>query len=1596
MKKLLTILSLLLPLTVMGQSGQPWSALRETLVLSNSWIQAVAVPGVTNYKFTIGTLFTQLVNQVTLTGSATNAVTRGENLALTNATTFGVFYRVLGQTNMQFFTLKSGTNILMQRDGSNIVINSTPGSGSSVAAPLSSIQYNSNGVMQGNTGLLYTNGNVVLRPTLSGQKYFRIDDTNGTPRFQFGVQTNFPDYATLWLGNVVPSVTNYALASEGGITDIRGFDRVAISTGVGGSKWIVLSSGHLLAATDNFYDIGAPGATRPRSVYIGTMPGSGDFVAVSATGQLLRTNITDSSGLRIVAYEGDSLVNQALPVWPRSMDSNSVWFARSDVETNWGANGDTLQNMALTYPTQAHLNRPTNDVDEGLFLLHAGFNDYPIGRIDSQLYGDMTNIWGQARADKYKVVAMPIVGHTNLSAMVLSNLTLFDYLVRVDVMLANTNNTAMYYDTVHPTPAGANMIAKAVAAVVDGKPWMLVNTREETNASIPMIMDLILTPHGRYVGIGTPTPGATLHLRGTNAGQNVLRIDHSDGTPRFRFGTHQAGDQYATIWGSSPVPNGTNYILSANTNATVLNAADSVTVNVGHVVKIYTDSTGVYIPMSVGTGDHVAIRADGFLMRTNIVGGGGSSTQFVTATFGTATVTNTISAQTFNVQTGNFAFINLTNFLGSNQVRLGMQQLTNVHLTSLTEGNSLFWNATTAQWTNAPGGSGSGSGSTQMVTAAIGTLTQTNDISFVVSNQANVGSWAVPAKTNYANAFSAQGGGTNRLGETIFDNNVSVTSNLTVGVMVGSGDHVAVNSVGLLMRTNILGTSGPLRAKEFGVIGYTNLTLATSAAPQHVNMQALFNAAAATNGATVEFENGMYYYIGTNVSVFGDSVTVIGNGATILRDFHDGDGGSQVSANSAFTVTRKAGTGSNYETDWSKSIRFEGFIFRNIGATNGTVSDPGYFTNLNGVAVQYNRRQNKQVNLGSAIYIDQARGTEVSSCRFYECGHSVLATADSVTNAGKVFLANMNVSGCEIVDWGSVGISPGADSIIRDCSFIQSAPRINDVDISGTLGTSHAIYVSGGKANTIIEGCWIYGARYFGIQWYTSTAESAAGMVKNCHFIDCKYAGTVTADGGIIHNGFVFAGNYLTNCGLFAFGTTTSGSTNQLVIVQNNHWDSFSTNDGNTAQIAFRSGINVLQNNVFSGAYSPDSVYVVVRSSSGAQSFKSTGNSFLKRTNHSAVEITGIRFYDAATNIVIDVNGDYYETSVGIRSFDGTERWRSMTVRNSEFNCSVVGVDLAHGSSILNNYFLLNHGGYGIRSKATNILSPTLIQGNTFVNVPGSTPLGAIGNYDAATNQLVVVNNYFGQGVLAGSQTTAADMALFKPAGLFNGDLYGSNAFISSMVGTGDHVAINAAGKLMRTNISASGFGAGHSNAIPFINGAGTSYTYYDTGTSLTNPGFGFNPQTVNGPQAGYGGLMVFANESMGLVTIGHPNPGADFSTFTTALVVSNRYNSAANFKNDMVKIDAVMVGGGLQGDSTMTRWRVWQGTTSSNDVAEITIGGQMKLFGGTLYPTNVAASLPSATTLGVGGHWVGNSNGVLVALKSANGTTTTMTVLVP
>lgn len=71
-------------------------------------------------------------------------------------------------------------------------------------------------------------------------------------------------------------------------------------------------------------------------------------------------------------------------------------------------------------------------------------------------------------------------------------------------------------------------------------------------------------------------------------------------------------------------------------------------------------------------------------------------------------------------------------------------------------------------------------------------------------------------------------------------------------------------------------------------------------------------------------------------------------------------------------------------------------------------------------------------------------------------------------------------------------------------------------------------------------------------------------------------------------------------------------------------------------------------------------------------------------------------------------------------------------------------------------------------------------------------------------------------------------------------------------------------------------------------------------------------------------------------------------------------------------------------------------GTTNVPTLLALDTNGVNRVQGGTFYPTNTVPSTVTAAALGVGGYWVGNSNGSLVTIYSLDGSTTVMKVLAP
>lgn len=182
-------------------------------------------------------------------------------------------------------------------------------------------------------------------------------------------------------------------------------------------------------------------------------------------------------GLLRVSYLGDSIVNQALPTWPDYLATAYPYFATSTATVNYGISGERASLMVTNYATEAHVNRPTGSTDEGWFFLHAGGNDISDGVSAATVYGYLKSLWASARADGYTVIALTVLPRASwgsgsqgivdtLNASIVGDPTLYDYLVRADLVLPTPSNTLWYYDTTHPTVLGSQLIAAAVAAVL--------------------------------------------------------------------------------------------------------------------------------------------------------------------------------------------------------------------------------------------------------------------------------------------------------------------------------------------------------------------------------------------------------------------------------------------------------------------------------------------------------------------------------------------------------------------------------------------------------------------------------------------------------------------------------------------------------------------------------------------------------------------------------------------------------------------------------------------------------------------------------------------------------------------------------------------------------------------------------------------------------------------------------------------------------------------------------------------------------------------------------------------------------------------------
>ena len=89
----------------------------------------------------------------------------------------------------------------------------------------------------------------------------------------------------IWAAGVTPTQSNHMLRGDGNGTLLNTPSGTALIFSVAGtSMWYIAPNGHFVANSDNTYDIGASGATRPRAGYFGTS------LTVGGTGAVVLTN----------------------------------------------------------------------------------------------------------------------------------------------------------------------------------------------------------------------------------------------------------------------------------------------------------------------------------------------------------------------------------------------------------------------------------------------------------------------------------------------------------------------------------------------------------------------------------------------------------------------------------------------------------------------------------------------------------------------------------------------------------------------------------------------------------------------------------------------------------------------------------------------------------------------------------------------------------------------------------------------------------------------------------------------------------------------------------------------------------------------------------------------------------------------------------------------------------------------------------------------------------------------------------------------------------------------------------------------------------
>lgn len=496
----------------------------------------------------------------------------------------------------------------------------------------------------------------------------------------------------------------------------------------------------------------------------------------------------------------------------------------------------------------------------------------------------------------------------------------------------------------------------------------------------------------------------------------------------------------------------------------------------------------------------------------------------------------------------------------------------------------------------------------------------------------------------------------------------------------------------------------------------------------------------------LEFNSDHYYLFTSPVAVTRGGVIFSGNFCTIYKDTHGEHYNTSAAAGSMFRIYGSV-TGTDPEAYDVKDVIVENFKFQNVGQEYGPGTDDGYYTTLNGSAVTYNRRYNKQVNTDPAVNIQYAHNVEIRNCFALLMGK--LCSTDSY--GGAVHVIDNHIYG-----WGNVAVSTGRGSVVEGNWFEQTSPEQNESDNTADHGTSHAIYNTSGHGecsivNNVFKYCW-----NVAIKFDTTSSVFYRCVVSHNKFFRCNntgYFGSYSAEHMLL-----WSDNVHEYCGPI---TVTQQSA--TVVIQDNVF-----NYNNKDLISDSSGWAIAP----SGAK-----YLLIK---GNQFLNMTGTNVSGirtglYTNLLLTEITGNTFIDntlsiyltvgqAANTLIIKEN--FFDDNMRIDAAVGSYSDNLYITKNTFVECGL-GTYNASGLKIIDNTFIVPSGGYSIQPGASfaGSVTPTYIIGNRFVNTSGAAAYAInFTNYPAA-GVVVGGNIYSGAGLVPWVgysnqivQTPSADM----------------------------------------------------------------------------------------------------------------------------------------------------------------------------------------------------------------------------------------------